>query len=160
MSGGSVAELVKGLHNEAGRAMADVLGRYTGLVRKAAAGKLTADEAATAASIAYELGLPPERFDRDVAIVQAERALATQMERDRVARAESRAKGEELRAMLKALEQEIRNTKVAMSRHGGESMNRAQRQQDHARMLAEHPHLFRPADTLSDSEWQVARTAK
>jgi hypothetical protein len=160
MSEGSVAELVKGLHDEAGRALVDVLGRYSALVRKAADDKLSHDEAVAAASIAYEMGLPADRFDRDVGVVKAERALAAQMERDLVAQGESRAKGAEFRALLKALEQEIRNTKVAMHRHGGEGMNRAQRRQDHARLIKEHPHLFKPADTLSDSEWQAVRTVK
>jgi len=158
MSEGSVAELVKGLHDEAGRALVDVLGRYADLVRKAAAGDLAHDDAVAAASIAYEMGLPGDRFDRDVRIVRAERALATQMERDRVAEAESRAKGAEFRAMLKALEQEIRNTRVAMNRHGGEAMNRAQRRQDHAKLVNEHPHLFKPADTLTDTDWKAVRT--
>ena len=158
MTEGCVAELVKGLHDEAGRALVDVLGRYADLVRKAAAGKLSHDEAVAAASIAYEMGLPADRFDRDVGIVKAERALAAQMERDLVAQAESRTKGAEFRAKLKTLEQEIRTTKVAMHRHSGEGMNRAQRRQDHAKLVKEHPHLFKPADTLTDTDWKAVRS--
>jgi hypothetical protein len=158
MSEGSVAELVKGLHDEAGRAMVDVVGRYAELVRKAATGKLSPDEAVAAASIAYEIGLSADRFDRDVGIVKAERALAAQMERDLVAQAESRAHGAAFREKLKALDEEIRNTKLAMHRHAGEAMVRSQRRAEHVQMLGANPHLFKPADTLSDADWKAARS--
>ena len=158
MSGGNVAELVKGLHNEAGRALVDVVGRYADLVRKAATGKLSPDEAATAASIAYELGLPPERFDRDVAIVQAERKLAAVIEADEAAKTQTRAKGEEYRARITALEKELRELRAASQRISGEAMMRTNRKIDHAKMQSEHPHLFKPADTLSDAEWKAVRS--
>lgn len=160
MSGGTVAELVKGLHDEAACGMVDVMNRYANMVRKAATGKLTQDEAATAASIAYEMGLPVNRFDRDVAVVKAERALAAQMVADATAKSESRAKHEWHRERIKALQDEIRQAEAAMARANGESMMRAQRRSDHARLLAENPHLFKPADRLSDTEWQAVRSAQ
>ena len=158
MSGGTVAELVKGLHNEAGRALVDVVGRYADQVRKAATGKLSPDEAATAASIAYELGLPPERFDRDVAIVQAERKLAAVIEADGAAKTQTLARGEEYRERITALEKEIRELRAASQRISGEAMMRTNRKIDHAKMQSEHPHLFKSADTLSDAEWKAVRS--
>lgn len=160
MSGGTVAELVKGMHDEAARGMVDVMNRYADMVRKAATGKLTQDEAATAASIAYEMGLPVNRFDRDVAIVKAERALVAQMERDEAEKAKSNERGQALRDKLKSLEDEHRETQKAMKRMTGEAMNRSQRKVDHAQMLAANPHLFKPADRLSDTEWQAVRSAQ
>ncbi len=158
MSGGSVAELVKGLHDEAGRAMVDVVGRYADLVRKAATGKLSRDEAATAASIAYEIGLPPERFDRDVAIVQAERKLAAVIKADEAAKTQTTARGQEYRARITALEKEIRELRAASQRISGEAMMRTNRKIDHAKMQSEHPHLFKPADTLTDDDWKAVRS--
>lgn len=157
---GTVAELIKGMHDEAARGMVDVMARYANLVRKAAAGTLTHDEAATAAGIAYEMGLPADRFDRDVASVKAERALAAHMVADATAKAESRANHESHRARIKALHDEIRQAESAMARAQGESMMRAQRRADHARLLTENPHLFKPADRLSDTEWQAVRSAQ
>lgn len=159
MSGGNVAELVKGLHDEAARGMVDVMTRYTDIVRKAADGTLTHDEAVSAASIAYEMGLPVDRFDRDVAVVKAERALVAQMKRDEAEKAASKERGQAYREKLKALEDEHRETQMAMKRMTGEAMVRSQRKVDHARMLAANPHLFKPADSLSDSEWQAVRSA-
>lgn len=157
MSGGTVAELVKGMHDDAARGMVDVMNRYANIVRKAATGTLTQDEAATAASIAYELGLPVDRFDRDVSVVKAERALVAQMEVDEAEKAKSKERGQAYRDKLKALEDEHRETQKAMKRMTGEAMNRSQRKVDHAQMLAANPHLFKPADTLSDNEWKAVR---
>lgn len=157
MSGGTVADLVKGLHDEAARGIVDVMARYTAMVHKAAAGTLSHDEAVIAASIAYDMGLPADRFDRDVAVVKDERAMVAQMERDKAAESQSRQRGEDYRDKLKALEQEIRDTRVAMHRLSGDAMTRTQRRIDHARLHAENPHLFKPADTLSDAEWKAVR---
>lgn len=154
---GTVAELIKGMHDEAARGMVDVMARYANLVRKAAAGTLTHDEAATAAGIAYEMGLPADRFDRDVASVKAERALAAQMVADATAKSESRAKHESHRERIRALRVEIRQAEAAMARAQGESMMRTQRRADHARLLAENPHLFKAADTLSETDWKAVR---
>lgn len=157
MSGGTVAELVKGLHDEAAQGLVDVMTRYTNMVRKAAGGTLSHDEAVIAASIAYEMGLPVDRFDRDVAVVKAERALVAQMERDEAEKAASNERGRAYREKLKALEAEHRETQMAMKRMTGEAMNRAQRKVDHAQMHAANPHLFKPADTLNDDEWKAVR---
>lgn len=158
MSEGSVAELVKGLHDEAGRAMADVMGRYADLVRKAAAGKLKRDEAVAAASIAYEIGLPPDRFDRDVGIVEAERKLAAIIEADEAAKTQTRAKGDEYRARITAIEKELRELRAASQRISGEAIVRMNRKTEHAQMQARHPHLFKPVDQLTDADWKAVRS--
>jgi phage shock protein A len=158
MSGGSVAELVQGMHDEATRGMVDVLSRYTSLVHKAVAGKMTQQEAVSAASIAYELGMPVDRFERDVATVKAERELVKQIEADEAAKDERTEQRETLRLRLKVLEQEIKETQQQIRRHPLESMVRASRVEDRNRLHATSPHLFKAADNLSDSEWQAVRS--
>lgn len=157
MSGGTVAELVKGMHDEAARGMVDVMNRYAAMVRKAADGKLSKAEALTAASIAYEMGLPADRFDRDVAVVKAERELIVQIEADDIEAAASRAKSAEFKARLAELEKAIRQTRMAARRSMGDALNRTQRKVDHATMRATNPHLFKPADELTDTDWNEVR---
>lgn len=155
---GSVAELVKDMQGEAARGMADVVSRYAALVSKAAGASLTNDEAVMAASLAYELGLPADRFDRDVATMRAERVLAAQIERDTVEREASRDKGDEYRALLQELEMERRRTLAAMHALTGAAHNRTQRKVEHARILKTNPHLFNPTAGLTDAQWREVRT--
>lgn len=157
MSGGTVAELVKGMHDEAARGMVDVMNRYADMVRKAATGKLTQDEAATAASIAYEMGLPADRFDRDVAVVKAERSLTTQIERDRADKSTHAERARAARARIDEFERELKLARAVPHRLHGEAIARAERLQEQARMVAANPHLFKAADTLSDNEWKAVR---
>jgi hypothetical protein len=158
MSGGTVAELVKGMHDDAARGMVDVMNRYANIVRKAATGTLTQDEAATAASIAYELGLPVDRFDRDVAVVKAERAMVAQIDADEASKDERAEQRESLRLRLKVLEQEVKETQQQIRRFPLESMVRASRVIEHAQLHTANPHLFKAADTLSDDEWKAVRS--
>lgn len=155
---GSVAELVKDMQGEAARGMAEVLSRYAALVGKAAGGKLTHDEAVMAASLAYEMGLPADRFDRDVAIMRAERVLAEQVERDAAEKEASRAKGDEYRALLRELELEHRKTQAAIHGIAAQAMERTQRKVEHARILKTNPHLFNPTAGLTDAQWREVRT--
>jgi len=158
MSGGTVAELIKGLHDEAGRGIVDVMTRYADLVRKAATGTLAHDEAVAAASIAYELGMPVDRFDRDVAVVKRHAALEAQMESDAADMATHPERGRAARARIDELEKALRLAQSVPHRLFAEAMARGQRREEQARTVAENPHLFKPADTLSDNEWKAVRS--
>ena len=159
MSDANVADLVCGMHADELRGVSEVMARYVRLVHKAATGKpLAGDEATVAASCAYELGFPPDRFDRDVATVKAEQTLAAQMEQDEVSKAQTRAVGDQHREKLKALEAEMRATRVAMQRMSGAAMERSARRTQHATLRAANPHLFKPAATLTETEWKAVRT--
>jgi hypothetical protein len=152
-----VAELMKGMNDEAQRALADVLGRYVEMVRKAAESPLSRADAVVAASIAYELGLTPERFDRDVATVKAEAVLAKQLELDAKAASTSRSDMDNDRAKLAALEKQVNEQRVVMQRRHVEALVRQERRVQHAKVLAESPHLFKPADQLTSADWQEVR---
>jgi hypothetical protein len=153
----NVAELVKELHAEAHRGAAAMLERYVVFVKQAAKGQLSPADAEKAATLAYELELPADRFDRDTAAVRMEQDLCKQMDADADEAARSRQKGEELRARLLELEQQRRATLAAQHGLFGESHNRQQRRIEHARLLAESPHLFADPGMLTNAQWQAIR---
>lgn len=157
MSESNVAELIRGMNDEAHRGLAEVLTRYVSMVRKAAESPLSRADAVVAASVGYELGLPPDRFDRDVAIVRQEAALAKQLEADAKVASTSRADGDADRAKLAALEKQVAEHRVAMQQRFNESFARQERRTQHGQMQAQHPHLFKPADQLTNAEWQAVR---
>lgn len=158
MTTASVAELVAEMHADEMRGIEDVRGRYLELVRKAASGKpLSPEEAKTAAACAFEMKLPADRFDTDAGIVRGEQSLAAMIERDKVAKAESPAKGDAYRARLIAIEKERREIEAAMQRMQGEAILRSQRLVEHARMLKDNPHLFKPVDEITDADWKAVR---
>jgi len=134
-----------------------VMQRYAEFVRKAAAGPLDHDTAVVVASIAYELGMPPDRFDRDVRTLRAEQALATQLDDDDKARETSRADAEACRDMIRALEAEIRKQRLRVHQIEGEGQARVARRMEHARLRSENAHLFKAAEELSDREWKAVR---
>jgi hypothetical protein len=154
---GSVAEIMQGMQAEVARGEADVMQRYVELVNKAAAGPLDRDAAVVAASIAYELGMQPDRFDRDVRTVKAERALAAQLVEDDKARETSTADLHACRDMIRALEEEIKAARLRAHRIEGEGQARVTRRMEHARLQSDNAHLFKPAESLSDNDWKAVR---
>jgi hypothetical protein len=155
---GSVSEIMQTMQAEIARGEADVLQRYVGLVERAADGPLSGEDAKVAATVAYELGMRPERFDRDVATVKAERALAAQIVEDEKSRATSTADLHACRDMIKALENEIKATRLRVHQLEGEGQARVQRQMERSRLRSEYAHLFTAADSLNDNQWSALRT--
>lgn len=153
----SVAEIMQGMQSEVARGEADVMQRYTEFVHKAAAGPLDHDAAVIVASIAYELGMPTDRFDRDVRTIKAERALVAQIVEDDKARATSRADATACRDLIRELDAEIKKTRLRLARMEGEAQDRVHRQMEVDRLRAENAHLFKAATELSDREWSGVR---
>ena len=152
----NVADLVCELHADEMRGVADVLARYRDLVRKAAAGPLAADEAVAAATCAYELQLPPDRFDRDVAAWRQSVALEQQIRIDDAEAARNREKCAGFKQRLEELEIERRQTLMEQDRLVGQAHNRTERRTLQARIAKEHPHLFGNG-VLTTNEWAAVR---
>ena len=153
----NVAELVNELHAEAHRGEAALLSRYVELVQQAAKAKLAPEAAAEVARLVYEMELPADRFDRDLAIVKRRASLETQIQADAEAALTHRARGDANRARIAELEQELKQAKASHHRLFGEAMARQQRREEVAKTIAEHPHLFAEAATLTDSQWRALR---
>jgi len=119
---------------------------------------LPREDAVMVASIAYELGMPPDRFDRDVRTVKAERTLAAMIVEDEKARATSTADLHTCRDTIRALEEEIKVQRQRIHQLEGEGQARVARHMERARLQMEYAHLFKAPDTLSDNEWRALRT--
>lgn len=153
----NVTELVNNLHAEAHRGQAALLSRYVELVQQAAKDKLSPEQAAEVARLAYEMELPPDRFDRDLAIVQGRASLEAQIQADEAQRATERERAEAGQARIKQLEQELKEARFFPHTLFGEAMARQQRQEQVAKTIAEHPHLFADAATLTAEQWNTIR---
>ena len=153
----NVAELVNELHAEAHRGEAALLSRYVELVQQAAKGKLSPEAAADAARLAYEMELPPDRFDRDLSIVKRRASLEAQIEADAEAKANHQQRAEAYRARVAELENEIKLTKQAWMQMRGELLARQQRRVELENTIAEHPHLFADAAALTGEQWNAIR---
>lgn len=153
----NVAELVNELHAEAHRGEAALLSRYVDLVQQAAKEKLSPEAAAEAARLAYEMELPPDRFDRDLAVVKRRASLEAQIEADKAQAATDRAQREAARVRIKELEDAIKATRAVPYRLHHEAMARQQRREQLAKTIAEHPHLFDEAATLTGEQWNAIR---
>lgn len=156
MTTNNVADLVSELHADEMRGVADVLARYQALVRKAATGKLTADEAVAAASCAYELQLPFDRFDRDVATWRTVAGLEAQIVEDNKAKATSRQESDAARAKLAELERAVQEHRARMSRSLSFSHERVTRLTQCEEMKKANPHLYGNG-VLSNNEWAAVR---
>jgi hypothetical protein len=152
----NVADLVGDLHAEELRGVADVLARYVALVRKAAEGKtLSPEDAVSAASCAYELRMPADRFDRDVATWRAVAELERQIAEDD-ANKPTREDHERERAKLAALEKAVVDQKLAMQKMTGFAHTRVARSTHRSELQKANPHLFGNG-VLSPNEWAVVR---
>ena len=152
----NVAELVKGLQAEAQRGAAVMLERYAGLVMQAARVQLSAADAEQAANLAYDLELPPDRFDRDVAAVRQAEQLEEQIRLDDAEAARNREKCAGFKQRLEELEIERRQTLMEQDRLVGQAHNRTERRTLQARIAKEHPHLFGNG-VLTSNEWAAVR---
>ena len=152
----NVADLVLDFHAGEMRGVADVLDRYKALVAKVAeGGTLTEDEAVTAASCAFELKLPPDRFDRDVGTwrnVAAMDAKIAENEANKPTADDMRAEREKLAALEKAVEEQ----RLKMRRDISLGMARVVVQTQRREMAQANPHLF-GSGVLSDREWNAVR---
>jgi lipocalin len=152
----TVADLMADMHGNELRGVADVLARYVSLVRKVAeGGSLTDDEAVTAASCAYELKLPPDRFDRDVGTwrnVAAMDARIAEDEANKPTADDARAEREKLAALEKAVEEQ----RLKMRRDVALGMARVTMQTQRREMAQANPHLYGNG-VLSDREWAAVR---
>jgi hypothetical protein len=152
----SVAYLMAEMHGDELRGVADVLGRYVALVRKVAEGKpLSDDEAVSAASCAFELKLPTDRFDRDVATWRTVADLDRLIAKDDATKPTAddfRAEKERLAELKKAVvEQELK-----MRRAVSLGMARATRVSQRNEFAKANPHLF-GSGVLSSNEWAAVR---
>jgi hypothetical protein len=152
----NVADLVLDFHAGEMRGVAEVLERYRGLVAKVAdGGTLTEDEAVTAASCAFELKLPPDRFDRDVGtwrnIAAMDRQIA-ENEANKPTADDQRAE----RAKLAALEKAVNDQRLKMRRDISLGMARVVLQTQRREMAQANPHLF-GSGVLSANEWAAVR---
>lgn len=153
----NVAELVKEMHAEAHRGAAAMLERYVALVKQAAKDKLSPADAEQAAALAYDLELPADRFDRDVATARQEAALAKQLVIDEAEKARSREQLMDYKRLLEELELERRKVLAEQQRAVSAGHERTDRKILHAQMLAGSPHLFGDAATLTDAQWKAIR---
>lgn len=152
----SVADLVCDLHAEELRGVSDVLTRYVALVRKAAEGQvLSPDEAVSAASCAFELRLPPDRFDRDVATMRAVISLDARIVEDEGA-VLTREDNDAERQRLAELEKAVVEQKLRMRRLVASAMERQNRRTERAQLAKANPHLFGNG-VLNDNEWAAVR---
>lgn len=152
----SVAELMADMHGNELRGVADVLGRYVALVRKVAeGGTLTDDEAVTAASCAFELKLPPDRFDRDVATWRNVTAIDRQIADDEATKP-TREDHERDRTKLAELQKAVEEHQLKMRRAAGHAHARATRITQRREMAQANPHLFGNG-VLSNNEWAAVR---
>lgn len=153
----NVADLVLDLHADEMRGVADVLGRYVALVRKAAEGAgLSAEEAVSAASCAFELQFPPDRFDRDVATWRAVAGLEARIVEDDEATATAREQSDAARAKLAELERAVVEQRQRMARSVGAAHERVTRRTQRDEMKKSNPHLFGNG-VLSVNEWAAVR---
>jgi hypothetical protein len=154
----NVADLVCELHADELRGVSDVLARYVALVQKVASGKtLAADEAVSAASCAYELRLPPDRFDRDTAAVRAVMSLEAQIVEDEKVRATARQDNENERQKLADLQRAVTEQQLRMRRMYSLAMERQTRRSQRDDLRKASPHLFVPAAALTDNQWAAVR---
>jgi hypothetical protein len=152
----NVADLVLDLHADEMRGVADVLGRYVALVQKVADGKtLTDDEAVSAASCAFELRLPADKFDRDVAAWRTAGELDRAIAHDE-ANAPTREDTERERAKLAELEKAVIEQKLAMRKMPAFAHMRAMRASQRNELHKANPHLFGNG-VLSANEWAAVR---
>lgn len=152
----NVADLISELHADEMRGVADVLARYAGLVRKAATGTLSADEAVAAASCAYELQLPFDRFDRDVATWRAVAGLEAQIAVDNAAKATSRQESDAAKLRLAELERAVEEQRARMRRTLAVAHERVTRLTQCEEMKKANPHLYGNG-VLSNNEWASVR---
>lgn len=153
----NVAELVKEMHAEAHRGTATMLEQYVELVKRAAVGKLSPADAERAAALAYDLELPADRFDRDLAICKQRQALEQQIEADRQAKSLHRARSDAFKARVDELKAELQKTIAQWARMRGEAYDRQSRREQLAKTIATHPHLFSDAASLTAEQWQALR---
>lgn len=153
----NVAELVNELHAEAHRGQAALLSRYVELVNKAARKPLPGDEAAEAARLAYEMELPADRFERDLAIVKQRQTLEQQIVADLQAQKSHRARSDAYKARVDELKQELQKTIGEWARMRGDVYGRQQRREQLTKTIAGHPHLFADAASLTGEQWQALR---
>jgi hypothetical protein len=152
----NVADLVCDLHAEELRGVSDVLTRYAALVRKAAEGQvLSPDEAVSAASCAFELRLPPDRFDRDVVTMRAVMALDARIVEDE-GTVLTREDNDAERQRLAELEKAVVEQKLRMRRLMSGAMERQNRRTEREQLAKANPHLFGNY-VLSDNEWAAVR---
>ena len=156
MTTSSVADLMAEMHGDELRGVADVLGRYVALVAKVAGGKpLSDDEAVSAASCAFELKLPPDRFDRDVGTWRNVAAIDRQIDADE-ANKPTREDHERDRAKLAELQKAVEEHQLKMQRAAGHAHARATRITQRREMAQANPHLYGNG-VLSDREWAAVR---
>jgi hypothetical protein len=152
----NVADLVLDFHAGEMRGVADVLDRYKALVAKVAdGGTLTEEEAVTAASCAFELKLPPDRFDRDVGTWRNVAA----MDRQIAANDTSKPTADDQRAereKLAALEKAVNDQRLKMRRDISLGMARVVVQTQRREMAQANPHLY-GSGVLSQNEWAAVR---
>lgn len=152
----NVAGLVAEMHGDELRGVADVLGRYVDFVRKVADGKpLTDDEAVSAASCAFELQLPPDRFDRDVATWRGVAAMDRQIADDEANKPTAEDAIAE-KAKLAALQKAVADQELKMRRSVSLAAARATRIAQRREMAKANPHLF-GSGVLSVNEWAAVR---
>jgi lipocalin len=152
----NVADLVLDFHAGEMRGVADVLDRYKALVAKVAdGGTLTEEEAVTAASCAFELKLPPDRFDRDVGtwrnIAAMDRQIADN-DANKPTADDQRAEREKLAALEKA----VNDQRLKMRRDISLGMARVVVQTQRREMAQANPHLY-GSGVLSQNEWAAVR---
>ena len=152
----NVADLVLDFHAGEMRGVADVLDRYKALVAKVAdGGTLTEEEAVTAASCAFELKLPPDRFDRDVGTWRNVAAMDRQIadnDANKPTADDQRAEREKLAALEKA----VNDQRLKMRRDISLGMARVVVQTQRREMAQANPHLY-GSGVLSQNEWAAVR---
>jgi lipocalin len=152
----NVADLVLDFHAGEMRGVADVLDRYKALVAKVAdGGTLTEEEAVTAASCAFELKLPPDRFDRDVGTWRNVAAMDRQIadnDANKPTADDQRAEREKLAALEKA----VNDQRLKMRRDIALGMARVVTQTQRREMAQANPHLY-GSGVLSANEWAAVR---
>jgi hypothetical protein len=153
----NVAELVSNLHAEAERGSRALLGRYVEIVKQAAKGELSPTKAAEAAMLAYEMEMPPDRFDRDLAILKQQASLEAQIAADDKEAGQSRALSQAYKARLAELEHERREVAAAWQRMEGESAQRVANRAELERRKREHPHLFSDPSAITESQWNILK---